>query len=203
MLEYVFINFFIYCVHSSFKYTRFFFFKCYFNFTYIYITNLIFRNCLFKIFLFLINTYIFPSVFKLCLLKCVFLFFSFFIKSIYLQSFKGMKKTNTAQIFLVVQILNFVYIFLPGDNTFDANKGINNSQLGQKLYEAGSQGGSFSSFDNTWIVYLDNFYSIYHVTFFFRNGKTNLDIGSFTLSPSNNNYGLTLKSSQRFYILKI
>lgn len=113
------------------------------------------------------------------------------------------QKTNTAQIFLVVQILNFVYIFLPGDNTFDANKGINNSQLGQKLYEAGSQGGSFSSFDNTWIVYLDNFYSIYHVTFFFRNGKTNLDIGSFTLSPSNNNYGLTLKSSQRFYILKI
>lgn len=87
-------------------------------------------------------------------------------------------------------IVNFVFIFLPGDNTFDAYKAVNNSQLGKKLYEgyAYSQGGSFVSFQTTWIVYLSNFYSIYHVTFFFRNGKTNLNIGTFISSPSNNNY---------------
>lgn len=102
-----------------------------------------------------------------------------------------------------MRIVNFVFIFLSGDNTFDANKAVNNSQLGQKLYEGYSQGRIFSSFDRTWIVYLSNFYSIYHVTFFFRNGKTTLDIGLFTSSPSNNNYGWTFKSSQRSYILKI
>lgn len=114
---------------------------------------------------------------------------------------------------MVVQIVNFVYIFLPGDNTFDANKAINNSQLGQKLYEGGSQEGStdydyYSQGSPTligfiWTVYLSSIYNIYHVTFAFRNGKTNLGIGSFTSSPSNNNYGWTLKSSQRSYILKI
>lgn len=97
----------------------------------------------------------------------------------------------TAQIFLFVRIVNFVFIFLPGDNTFDANKAVNNSQLGQKLYEGNPQGRLLSSFDNTWIVYLSNFYSIYHVTFFFRNGKTTLNIGTFISSPSNNNYQWT------------
>lgn len=90
-----------------------------------------------------------------------------------------------------MRIVNYVFIFLPGDNTFDANKAVNNSQLGQKLYEGYSQGGSYDSFQKTWTVYLDNFYSIYHVTFFFRNGKTTLNIGAFISSPSNNNYQWT------------
>lgn len=123
-----------------------------------------------------------------------------------------LEKKITGQIFLVVQIVKFVYIFLPGDNTFDANKAINNSQLGQKLYEGSSQGGSFDDYYSQglptrigyiWTVYLSSIYNIYHVTFAFRNGKTNLGIGSFTSSPSNNNNGWTLKSSQRSFILKI
>lgn len=66
-------------------------------------------------------------------------------------------------------------IFLPGDNTFDANTAVYNNHLGQKLYEGYGQLGRSTQTEYSWIFYLSRIYSIRHITFLFNRSKQNLN----------------------------